>query len=122
MAATESTFEDLLQAFEKAFLEHEQLGEAPVHPPQYVPEEQVITLAAVERYKEAQARHEAFAAAQAAAAQALATAQAALDAWFPAPVMAAFDQGVALVAPADKSVLALVRHNDAYLIERGATQ
>lgn len=122
MAATEPAFEELIHAFETTLTEYERLGESPVHPPEYAPEDGLITLASIERYKQAQARYEAFAAAQEQAAQRLAVAKAALDAWFPVPVIAAFDQGSALVAPADKGVVVLVRHNDSYLIERGATQ
>ncbi len=122
MAATEPTFEDLLHIFETALLAYERLGESPVHPPEYATEEGVITLASIERYKVAQARYKEFTAAQAQAEQSLSLAKAALDAWFPTPVIAAFDQGVAMVAPADKGVIVLVRHHDSYLIERGATQ
>jgi len=122
MAATDATFEDLLHVFETALLEYQRLGEAPVHPPEYAMEEEIITLASIERYKEAQARYEGFTAAHAQAEQSLTVAKTALDRWFPAPVIAAFDQGAALVAPADKGVLVLVRHNDSYLVERGATQ
>ena len=121
MATTEPTFEDLLHGFETALIAYERLGESPVYLPEYTTEE-VITLASIERYKEAQARYEGFTAAQAQAEQRLAVAKAALDAWFPAPVIAAFDQGVAMVAPADNGVIVLVRHNGSYLIERGATQ
>ncbi|RZK24949.1 MAG: hypothetical protein EOO57_25515 [Hymenobacter sp.] len=122
MAATEPTFDDLLQGFEVALVEYERLGESPVHPPEYATDEEFITLASIESYKAAQARYRGFTDAHAQAAQHLATAKAALDAWFPAPVIAAFDQGVALVAPAANGVIVLVRHNDSYLIERGATQ
>jgi hypothetical protein len=122
MAATEPTFEELLHAFETTLTEYARLGESPVHPPEYATEEGLITLASVEDYKQAQARYEAFTAAHTQAEQNLALAKEALDAWFPAPVIAAFDQGVALVAPADQGVIVLVRHNDSYLIERGATQ
>jgi hypothetical protein len=122
MAATEPAFEDLLHVFETALIEYERLRESAVHPPEYVTEDQVITLTSIERYKEAQARYEEFIAAHAEAEQNLAGAKAALDAWFPAPVIAAFDQGVAMVVPTDKRVIVLIRHNDSYLIERGATQ
>jgi len=122
MAATEPTFEDLILAFENALTEHERLGEFPVHPPEYTPEDGLITLASIERYKEAQARHERFTTAHTQAEQSLTAARAALDAWFPTPVMAAFDQGVAMVAPAEKGIIVLIRHNDSYLIERGTTQ
>ena len=121
MAATEPTFEDLLHAFETALLEYERLGESLVHPPEYVPEGELITLASIQRYKKDQVGYEGFAAAQAQAEQNLTQAKAALDAWFPAPVIAAFGRGVALVAPADKGVIVLIRHNDSYLIERGDT-
>lgn len=122
MAATEPAFEELLHAFETALTEYERLGESPVHPPEYATEEGLITLTSIARYKQAQARYEEFTATQTQAAQHLAAAKAALDAWFPAPVIAAFDQGIALVAPVDKNVIVLVRHNDSYLVERGATQ
>lgn len=122
MAAAEPTFDTLLHVFERALLKHEHLGEALVHPPEYLVEGELLTLASVERYKEAQARHQEFASAYAQAEQDLAAARTALDAWFPAPVIAAFDRGVALVAPAAEGVLVLIRHNDSYLIERGATQ
>lgn len=121
MATTEQPFEDLLQVYEAALLEYERLGESPAPPPEYATEAEFITLASIERYKEEQARHEVFAAAHVQAEQHLVRAQAALDAWFPTPVMAAFDQGIALVAPADKGVIVLLRHDDSYLIERGAT-
>lgn len=122
MAAPEPTFDDVLHAFETALLAHERIGESALHPPEYTTEEEIITLASIDRYKETHARYEEFAAARAQAEQNLAAAKAALDAWFPAPVSAAFDRGSALVAPADEGVLLLVRHNDSYLIERGATQ
>ncbi|MGI4870593.1 MAG: hypothetical protein ACRYFX_05370 [Janthinobacterium lividum] len=122
MAAPEPTFDDLIHAFETALSEYKRLGEAAVHPPEYATEAEVITLASIERYKEAQARHEGFTATHTQAEQHLAAAKAALDAWFPAPVIAAFDRGIALVAPAEEGVLVLIRHTDSYLLERGATQ
>jgi hypothetical protein len=115
MAATEPPFQDLIHRFETALSEYKRLGEISVHPPEYTIEGEVITLASIERYKEVVAAHTQTE-------QNLVLAKEALDAWFPAPIMAAFDQGVALVAPADHGVIVLVRHNDSYLIERGATQ
>jgi hypothetical protein len=115
MAATEPPFQDLVHRFETALSEYTSLAESSVHPPEYTIEGEVITLASIERYKEVVAVH-------AQAEEKLALAKEALDAWFPAPVIAAFDQGVALVAPADQGVIVLVRHNESYLIERGATQ
>jgi hypothetical protein len=122
MATTEPAFEELLHTYETTLAEYGRLGESPVNSPDYATEEGLITLESITRYKQAQARYEAFTVAQTQAAQHLAEAKAALDAWFPAPVIAAFDEGLALVAPVDKGVLVLVRHNDSYLIERGATQ
>jgi hypothetical protein len=122
MAATEPAFEELLHTYETTLAEHGRLGESPVHAPDYATEEGLITLASITRYKQGQARYEAFTLEQTQAAQHLAEAKAALDAWFSAPVIAAFDQGIALVAPVDEGVLVLIRHNDSYLIERGATQ
>ncbi|RZL16547.1 MAG: hypothetical protein EOO62_01040 [Hymenobacter sp.] len=121
MAATEPAFADLLHAFETAAVEHARLAESPVHPPEYASEEPFITLASIERYKAVAAEHEAFTIAHAQAEQHLAAAKAALDAWFPAPVIAAFDRGLALVAPTEEGVLVLLRHQDSYLIDRGTT-
>jgi hypothetical protein len=115
MAATEPPFQDLIHSFETALSEYKSLRENSVHPPEYTIEGEVMTLASIEHYKEVVAAHTQVE-------RNLALAKDALDAWFPAPVMAAFDQGVALVAPADQEVIVLVRHNDSYLIERGATQ
>jgi len=122
MAVTNPTFEELLHAYETTLTEYSRLGESPIHAPDYATEDGLITLASIKRYKQDQARYEVFISAQTQAAQHLAAATAALDAWFPAPVIAAFDQGLALVAPADEGILVLVRHNDSYLIERGATR
>ena len=115
MAAPESSFQDLVHRFETALSEYKRLGEASVHPTEYIIEGEVMMLASIERYRAVVAAHTQ-------AEQNLALAKEALDAWFPAPVIAAFDRGVALVAPADQGVIVLVRHNDSYLIERGTTQ
>lgn len=122
MAAQESAFELLVKAFEAASAEEFRLKGAHVSAPVYETEDGYITLESVERFKDRLAEYEAFEQASALAEQEVLLAKAALDAWFPAPVAAALDRGVALVAPAVEGNIALVKHNEAYIIERAMTQ
>ncbi|MDO7851359.1 hypothetical protein [Hymenobacter convexus] len=122
MTAPESAFELLVATFEAAAAEDTRLRE--LHPPEpgYQPEDGYITPNSVAAFKDQLAAYEPQRQAKAQAEQALHAAKAALDAWFPAPVAAALAEGVAVVAPAAEGTIALVRHNDAYLIERAATR
>jgi hypothetical protein len=122
MTAPETAFELLIIAFEAAAAEEARLYE--IHPPEpaYEPQGGYITPNSVAAFKDQLAAYEPLRQAKAQADDALHAAKAALDAWFPAPVAAALAEGVALVAPAAEGAIALVRHNDAYLIERGATR
>jgi hypothetical protein len=117
-----SAFELLITAFEAATAEDFRLKGAQVAAPIYQPEQGFITLDSVAQFKERLAEYHAFQLASEAAKHDLFAARAALDAWFPAAVIASLDEGIALVAPATEGVIALVRHNEAYLIERGHTQ
>ncbi|MBO2008817.1 hypothetical protein J4E00_07115 [Siccationidurans soli] len=112
----------LVTAFEAASAEDFRLKGAHVQEPVYKTEDGYITPDSVEKFKEQLAEYDAFHQASALAEQALHTAQAALDAWFPAQVATSLDEGVALVAPAAEGRIALVKHNGAYIIERAATQ
>lgn len=118
----ESAFELLVTAFEAAAAEDFRLKGAHVAEPVYQPEGGFITLESVERFKEQLAEYDAFQQASTRADQELHAAKVALDAWFPAAVVAALHEGMALVAPAAEGQIALVKHNDAYIIERAATQ
>ena len=117
-----SAFELLITAFETASAEDFRLKGAHVSEPVYQPRDGFISLDSVEQYKERLAEYDAYQQASAGAEQELHAAKTALDAWFPAAVVAALDEGVALVAPAVEGTIVLVRHHEAYLIERGATQ
>ena len=121
MTAPESAFELLVNTFEAATAEEARLRET--HPPEpaYEPQGGYITPNSVAAFKDQWAAHEPQRQAKAQAEQALHAAKAALDAWFPAPVAASLNEGLALVAPAAEGTIALVRHNEAYLIEHGAT-
>ena len=121
MTAPDSAFELLVITYEAAAAEEARLRETHVAEPVYVPDGGYITPTSVAAFKAQLAEHAPQQQAKAVAEQTLHVAKAALDAWFPAQVGASLAEGVALVAPAVEGALALVRHNDAYLIERGAT-
>lgn len=121
-AMSASALELLIIAFEAATAEDFRLKGAQLAAPVYQPEQGFITLDSVAQFKEQLAEYQAYLLANEAAKQELFAARAALDAWFPAAVIASLDEGVALVAPATEGVIALVRHNEAYIIERGHTQ
>ncbi|WP_201982751.1 hypothetical protein [Hymenobacter rubidus] len=122
MTTQKSAFELLVEAFESASAEEFRLKSAHVQAPVYELEEGFVTLDSVEVFKARLAEHEAFQQASARAEEEWHAARAALDAWFPAPVVAALDRGVALIAPAAEGMIALVKHNDAYIIERAPNQ
>lgn len=118
----ESAFELYVTAFEAASAEEFRLRGTHVPEPVYAPEDGYITLASVEHYRERLAEYDAFQQVITRADEELRGAKAALDAWFPAAVVAVLNEGVALVAPAVEGQIALVKHNESYLIERGATR
>ena len=117
-----SAFEQLVTAFETAAAEDFRLKGAHVPEPVYQPQDGYISLESVERFKERLTEYEAFQLASNQAEEALHAAKAALDAWFPVGVTAVLQEGIALVAPAMEGIIVLVKHQDSYLIERGATQ
>ena len=119
---SESAFELLVIAFEAASAEEFRLKGAHVSAPTYQPPAGFMTLEAIEQYKEQLTEHNAYQQAITLAEQELHAAKTALDAWFPAAVIASLNEGIALVAPAAEGMIVLVRHNDSYLIERGHTQ
>jgi hypothetical protein len=122
MAAQESAFELLITAFENASTEADRFGMNPVHQPEYGTENGLITLESVARFKAELAAYESHAQAKDEAEQALSAAKANLDAWFPPQVAASLDEGIAMVAPAAHGVIVLVKHQGAYIIERGHEQ